>query len=170
MEFIPIKGYESRYAINKLGQVKSLKSGIILKHYTNGVGYSRVGFYDKSKGRSKEFYVHRLLAIHFIPNPENKKFINHKDGNPQNNSLENLEWCTKSENGLHAYKIGLNHNNTKLGEDHPSSKLNNQIVLDIRNRFKNGERQIDIARSYNLNRTAIYQIVRNKSWRHLITN
>lgn len=166
-EFIPVKGYETRYAINRLGQVKSLKNNVILKPYTNGVGYNRVGFYDKSKGRSKEFYVHRLLAIHFIPNPENKKYINHIDGNPQNNDLSNLEWCTKSENGIHAYKLGLNWNNPKFGEDNKNSILTNEIVRDIRKRFAEGQRQIDIAKELGYNKTMINQIVRNKSWKHV---
>lgn len=54
-------------------------------------------------------YIHRLVATTFIPNPNNKPEVNHIDGNKENNNVTNLEWVTKSENGFHAYRIGLNH-------------------------------------------------------------
>tara|TARA_R110002126_G_scaffold150778_1_gene297608 strand:- start:473 stop:979 length:507 start_codon:yes stop_codon:yes gene_type:complete len=165
-EFIEIKGFEGRYAINLKGDVLNIKKNSILKPYTNGVGYYRITFYGKNKKRH-QFYVHRLIALHFIPNPEKKGFINHIDGNPSNNDINNLEWCTKSENGKHAYKIGLNYNNPKRGEDNHNSILNDSIVRDIRNRHKNGERQCDISKDLNLSTAHINNIVLNKIWKHL---
>lgn len=67
-------------------------------------GYYCVGL---SKGKTKTFRVHQLVAKAFIPNPENKPYVNHIDGNKVNNSVSNLEWCTCSENNLHNHKIGL---------------------------------------------------------------
>ena len=58
-------------------------------------------------GKQKHFYVHRLIATAFIPNPDKKTEVNHIDGNPLNNRVENLEWCTRSENAQHAYRTGL---------------------------------------------------------------
>ena len=74
-------------------------------------GYLETHLYINNK--NKVFKVHRLVAMAFIPNPENKPEVNHKDGNKQNNSKENLEWCTSSENQIHAYKNKLKVNTTK---------------------------------------------------------
>lgn len=75
--------------------------------------------------KSKLFSVHRLVAIHFIPNPEGKEFVNHKDGNKLNNNADNLEWCTRSENTIHAYKTGLC--KKQIGVNSPYSKIVYQI-------------------------------------------
>ena len=165
-EFIEIKGFEGRYSVNSKGNVLNIKTKKVLKPFTNGVGYYRVAFYGQNK-KKHQFYIHRLIAIYFIPNPENKKFINHIDGNPSNNDINNLQWCTKSENGIHAYKIGLNYNNHNLGEKHYTSILNDNIVKDIRNRYKNGERQCDISKDLNLSTAHINNIVLNKIWKHI---
>ena len=72
----------------------------------NGNGYLYV---SKQSGRkTKHYYVHRLVAEAFIENPLNKPEVNHIDGNKRNNIVENLEWCTRGENIIHAYKTGLN--------------------------------------------------------------
>jgi hypothetical protein len=165
-DFVEISGFEGRYAINRNGEVKNIKTNHILKPYTNRVGYFRVSFYGENRKRY-QFYIHRLIAIHFIPNSENKSEINHIDGNPSNNDINNLEWCTKSENALHAYKLGLNYNNPNYGEDNHNSILNDSIVMDIRNRYKNGERQCDISKDLNLSRAHINNIVLNKIWKNV---
>ncbi|MEJ7316913.1 HNH endonuclease, partial [Staphylococcus epidermidis] len=65
-------------------------------------------------GKSHDFYVHRLVAGAFIPKVEGKNYINHKDGNPRNNEVNNLEWCTIAENNLHAHRTELNNNAYKV--------------------------------------------------------
>ena len=113
-----IGGYEWYYQISNKGRVKSLsrqregngKKGLlaerILKLTINSDGYYNVKLYKN--GKKKSFKVHRLLAIAFLENPKGEKYINHKDGNKTNNSLDNIEWCTSSHNVKHAYKMGLN--------------------------------------------------------------
>lgn len=111
-----IKGYEELYMINNYGCVmgkermttgnrnRKLKSKIV-KNHANKLGYQLV---DLCKdGKKKTFKVHRLVAQEFIENPQNKPYINHKDGNPRNNNVQNLEWCTQKENIRHAYRTGL---------------------------------------------------------------
>lgn len=86
-----IAGYENVYEINTLGEVRRIDSGNILKGYVNPDGYRRVGL--TVNGHTKVFLMHRLIAIAFIPNPNNYPCVNHKDENKSNNSLYNLEWC-----------------------------------------------------------------------------
>ena len=83
------------YEISNTGKIRNQK-GKILKPTDNGKGYLK--FTLKQDGRIKKKYIHRLVAAAFIPNPENKPFVNHIDNNPANNHVENLEWCTHQEN------------------------------------------------------------------------
>lgn len=146
-----IKGYEGIYQISNLGNVKSLdrkiksallnnniisKKGKKLKNQKNKYGYIYV--YLSKNNKRKYKCIHRLVAEAFIPNPENKPQVNHKDGNKANNRVDNLEWCTASENELHAYiflnKPRKNGSKGKYGKENAKSKIvlqidkNNNIV------------------------------------------
>lgn len=115
-----IQDYEGLYQVSSLGNVRSiprtvmganghsqthkgrlLKPGILCTTYTK---YYRVTL--SKENRTQRFSIHRLVAEHFIPNPENKPFVNHLDNNAENNAVANLEWCTHAENMLHAQKQG----------------------------------------------------------------
>ena len=120
---VAIKGYEGLYEIDRQGNVYSIitttsrRKGLI-KQQDNGIGYQRVNLFDVN-GKTRKHYVHRLVAQAFIPNPENKPNINHIDCNLKNNSVDNLEWCTQSENIKHAVKLGhhkCNFPNAKRGD------------------------------------------------------
>ena len=108
-----IEGYDGDYLISNLGKVKSLKYNkeYILKQGIDGSGYHFVNLYKNNI--SKMFFVHRLVSKAFIPNPENKPEINHKNGIKSNNQFSNLEWATSSENTKHAYYTGLMENTRK---------------------------------------------------------
>lgn len=109
-----VKGYEGLYRVSNLGKVKSMAKIIgrryvgerLLKQRISTQGYKMVSFCKNYKIFNAS--VHRLIAEAFIPNPLNKPFINHKNGIKTDNRIENLEWCTQSENVSHDYKIGLN--------------------------------------------------------------
>lgn len=115
-EWRPIHGFEGLYEVSNLGQVrncrkrkpKSLFDTTLAQHVNGKRGvakYISVGLWKDNKPAYK--YIHRLVAEAFIPNPENKPYVNHKDGDPSNNKVDNLEWCTALENMKHAKELGL---------------------------------------------------------------
>lgn len=93
------------YYVSNLGRVRGLK-GTILRGGDNGVGYKKIELITP-EGHKRE-YIHRMVAIHFVPNPDNKPCVNHIDCDPSNNAADNLEWCTKKENSEHMVKLGRN--------------------------------------------------------------
>lgn len=116
------------YYITAIGDVFSEKWGKIkkLKPDVSAKGYMRVTFSQSNK--TKRFLVHRLVATLFIPNPENKKTVNHKDGNPSNNNVKNLEWATHSENHIHAFKaLGKKANLNQKGKFNEKSALSKVV-------------------------------------------
>lgn len=148
-----IPHYEGHYQVSNLGRVKSLyyrnnNSFIpnrekILKQL-DANGYKRVRLFEK--GIHNQFSVHRLVAQVFIPNPENKPCINHIDGNKENNKVDNLEWCTYSENEQHSRKV--------LGKEPINRKKVNQY--DLKDNFlKQFKSLAEAGRSINKNYTLI---------------
>lgn len=90
------------------------RNGRVLKQKINKYGYGEVTL--SSDGKRKTYLAHRLVAAAFIPNPENKQTINHKDGNKLNNHANNLEWATQKENQQHKWQYGLaNYNRDATG-------------------------------------------------------
>lgn len=135
-----IKGYEGIYQVSNLGNIKSvnhyvmnngikqLRKGNVLKKNINVWGYEGVVLYKNGIG--KRHTVHRLVANAFINNPDNKKEINHIDGNKLNNCVSNLEWCTRSENMKHSYRTGLEKTPILSGKDNLRSKAIIQYDLN----------------------------------------
>ena len=99
-----IKDYP-QYAVSTYGRVKSLRTGRILQTYCEKRTYDAAALH--MDGKRKDMKVHRLVAMAFIPRVDEKKdVVNHKDHNTHNNHVENLEWCTSSENAIHSYENG----------------------------------------------------------------
>lgn len=112
-----ILGYEGYYQISSYGRIKSVERKVVKKMFGNTrivkskictVLYSKQGYCRvrlSKEGKNIKYLIHRLVALAFIPNPENKPQVNHKDGNKSKNHKNNLEWATRSENMQHASKI-----------------------------------------------------------------
>lgn len=127
-EWKRLEEYEN-YEVSNLGRVRSnqKQKSVILKQALKR-GYFCVALYNE-KGKI-QIGVHRLVAMAFIPNPENKPQVNHKDGDKSNNNANNLEWVTTSENALHAYRTL----NKKFGmtDKHHSEETRNKIALHFK--------------------------------------
>ena len=151
-----IKNYEKSYMVSSHGRVKSLLSNKMLKIATTNRGRGRVGFLGKN------FEVHRLVAEQFLPKPLGKVEVNHKDGNPLNNNMDNLEWCTREENMRHAVKNGLR----ARGEKNGSSKLTKKQVEQIRKDYIYLDNGVKLANKYGVSHKLIYDIVKGKIWKY----
>ena len=148
----------NKYVVFKSGDVFNLH------------GVKMVGMIDRCGYRElilngKNHRVHRLVAEAFIPNPNNLPCVNHIDGNKQNNFVKNLEWCTHSENMIHAYQTGLEQ--PRCGEQHHAHKLTEDAVKYIKQLYAKRDKEfgaVALAKKFNVDRTTIHDIVRGKTW------
>jgi hypothetical protein len=168
-----IKGYEGFYSVDRDGLVWSHRRAKYLSPGSGSSGYLSVTI--TKDGKPKCFSVHRLVAMAFIENPEGKPQVNHKDGNKLNNNVENLEWATCSENMAHAVKIGLHKGGVggffKSGDDprrRCGKKFTKDQVLDMRNRWGNGESFEDINKTYNVDSSTIRRVCKGQTYRTIM--
>lgn len=110
------------------------------------------------------FPVHRAVALAFVPNPDNKPMVNHKDGNKQNNHAINLEWCTSQENAAHAKTNGLMARGTKVN----TNILTEQDVITILCRIKRGDNRKQIADDFGVCLDTIFKIKAAKNWAWIV--
>jgi hypothetical protein len=165
------------YEISNLGNVKSLvkkikmKNGFritkekILKPKKTKQGYLSI----QLKNKGKHFLIHRIVALHFIDNNENKPQVNHKNGIKYDNRSENLEWCTQSENQMHAYNNKLQNpslHKRACGENQGLSKLKEKDVVFILKNYKKGM-GVELANFFNVSQTTILNIINKKIWSHV---
>lgn len=170
-----IKGYEDLYQVSSLGRIKSfakwkengnggfwLKESIKKNHISKR-GYIVTDLYKNKK--RKTWAVHRLIAVAFIPNLENKPYINHKNGIKTDNRIENLEWCTCGENHSHAYTHGLK--TAVQGEKSNFAKLNQNEVFVIRKLLeKTSLNKYQIAEIFNVSHDCILYIETKRTWKN----
>lgn len=175
-----IEGYGGSYKISNKGRVKSLNRTIYKRGYPYNIKgkfikqvfrkskqenrYFGVGLYRD--GKSKNYYVHRLVAKAFISNPENKPTVNHKDGDRFNNCVGNLEWATQQENIQHSWDNGMSTPHHKIkGENHPKSKLKKEDVLFIRKCAKTNEMNtLELSIKYNISTRHVNNLKKGKYW------
>lgn len=143
------------YIITKNGEIINKHNNHKVKLQKNGKGYFRVSI------GGKLLFVHRLVAEKYIPNPNHKSQVNHKDGNKENNCIDNLEWVTNQENRNHA----VNNNLQICGEKCSWSKLNENDVIYILN---NKELSSDeLAKKFNVSSRTIKNVKNGKTWKQL---
>lgn len=185
-----IPGYEDLYKVSNKGRVKRLKQSsvhksrgggthirvydeLILSPGDNGNGYKFL--YLSKDGSRVNKYVHGLVLESFLGREPGKE-CNHKNGIKSDNRLDNLEWVTKSENGKHAYRTGLNRvseyqkkqiSKANRGSGHGASKLTERNIPVIRQMKKQGITNTDIAKKFNVNRETVGCVLRGKTWTHV---
>lgn len=170
-EWKEVDNYEGIYFVSNYGNVKSVdhypenrtgrQTGRVLKQTLCYKGYLRVGL----SLNKKKFITgaHRLVAKAFIPNLNNYPQVNHINGVKNDNRVENLEWCTNSQNQIHAVKNGLC--NPNHGDRHHMSKLKNEDVIKYREQYETiGINQQDLAKKHSISVTAINNMLRRKTY------
>ena len=161
------------YEVRENGDVIALsgrKAGQKLTKSGHVQGYHMVSLRRYGSDRFLKCYLHRVVAYHFLDNPDDLPEINHIDGNKQNNAVENLEWCTRAENARHAIRTGLFDGIEILGAKgakNPQAKLTETDVQDIRWLSGLGVKLSDLAREFDVHYSNIWQIVSNQTWRHV---
>lgn len=169
-EWKDIKGFEGAYMISNTGKVLSLPRqgsrgqepklrALSLTHD----GYVKVRLL--ANGKDSTARIHRLVAEAFLPNPEGKETVNHKDGNKENNSVDNLEWADRHEKMFHAYDHGLK--KPMAGVNNYNAKLTAEQVEAIRKEYVRQSKEhgtVALGRKYGVNNATIGLIVRGVSY------
>lgn len=156
---------DKRYTVSSGGNVYSTRRGS--RHritYQEDIS----GKYLRACIGGKHYLVHRIVAITFIPNPENLPQVNHKDGNTHNNDVSNLEWVTPGDNQRHAYDIGLK--NLPKGEDNGRHVLTDEEVLEIYQQLLNKVPLTELSFRYGVTTTQIGRIKTKEAWNHLLVD
>lgn len=168
-ELREVPGFEGLFSVTRDGRVWAHAREWIagkgserehLGHWMNPVldktGYHRVRF---SLGARRHFpSVHRLVALAWIPNPSRLPQVNHLDGKKLNNAVENLEWCTSSDNVKHAHAIGLH-------GPRPSRKLTDEGARSLRARHASGDSVTELARDFLIDRKTVYGVLKGRTYR-----
>ena len=168
-----VLGFEGQYAVSNFGRVMRCartvlrSNGIeyriaekLLAQVDLGNGYKVVGF-KVARKTNRTFLVHRLVATAFVENPEGLPEVNHKDLVKTNNRSENLEWCGRTHNQMHATKRGRFH-----GRTNPNArfKLQPDQVDDILRRLSAGETGVSLAAEYSVSPALVYMIRKGQAW------
>ncbi|MEB9013982.1 HNH endonuclease [Bacillus cereus] len=149
------------YEVSTLGNIRNKVTLRVLKPYTMK-GYKRIKISKDNK--KKSYLLHRLVALTFIDNPSNHPEVNHKDGNKNNNTLTNLEWCTRTDNLKHAYATNLK---SHVGERHPRATVTDSQVIEIKEMLQKGYTPKEIMEKYNVSKHTVSRIKTGVTWKHI---
>lgn len=171
-EWKDIAGYEGLYQVSNLGRVKGVErispQGHLLKEKIRALAEDKYGYMVVNlcrDGKVKVYKVHRLVCYAFISKPLDKDFVNHIDGDKKNNAVWNLEWCTSSENIIHAFNTGLKHSVSisRYGESNAHCKLTNEQVELIRKLSEHEHKSVrELSKEFGVGYTQIYRILKHE--------
>lgn len=174
---VPLKS-PYRYAVSIDGLVLSVMNRKILKPIPRTKGYLQAAvtkYSEDGLGRKiKNYPIHRLVAMTYLPNPDNLPQVNHIDGNKCNNCVDNLEWCSNEYNMAHSYTSGLREGTQARGEHNFNSKLTGEKVKDILHNYQIKSNKVSdytfcnqYAKQYNVTRPAILAVIKRQTWKYV---
>lgn len=147
------------YEISDDGDIRNARTGRVIKQFVGKDGYLRTQIAGKTR------LVHRLVALTFVPSDVGKDFVNHKDGNKQNNRASNLEWCTRSENMKHAYQHQLK---SSIGVKNGRHKLSNEDVLFILEHYAPRDKRFGakaLAEQFGVAHQTVCAVISGQNWK-----
>ena len=156
-----IEGFP-KYKVSDTGIVWNKEKDVEVRT-RNRNGYIGVTLFND--GYRKDENVHRLVAKAFLIGEPDQDQVNHKDGNKSNNHVDNLEWCTLSENRQHAYDNGLQHG--RKGSKHHGAKFTEDEIREIKRKLANGYGVTKLARELGVSHATISLINTGKNWSHI---
>ena len=151
----------NNYLCNEKGEIYSLLSAKIMKTHNDKDGYQCLRM-TIEKGKAVTVKAHRLIAQTFLPNPENKQYVNHKDGNKKNNAISNLEWCTAKENANHAIKTGLKNDS---GTHNTRASCDEEVLKKIRKLISEGKTNTEIEKITGISNGVVSHIRRGTHYK-----
>ncbi len=162
-EFRIIPDTEGMYSVSNLGRIRNNSTQYYLNPFMTARGYLQVSIQFTSRKDRITIDVHKLVIRAFVPKVDGKPWANHIDGSKVNNAATNLEWCTPAENNEHAVKMGL----IPSGEGSYLHVLSESEVHTIISCLEKGERNVEIAKRYNVSPNTIDDIRCNRTWRFI---
>lgn len=157
--YLPMEKDIGTHIVYSDGRIFKKSNQKFIGHSHNSEGYVL------SCINGKQFKLHRIIATCFLPKEPGKDIVNHKDGNKENNSVDNLEWCDSAHNVRHAFKMGLmvRHKGSKNSQ----SKLTEDAVVSIKRELSKGRTLTSISKEHNVSLSCIFLIKKGKSWKHV---